>query len=545
MSRRRPSDDELKSMLTEGHFGETAALVPAEPLGRTPMLLDIERITCYEDNPRTDRNPLYDNIRESIRHQGLQQPLVVTRRPGAERYVVKAGGNTRLAVLKDLHETTGDPRYQQVHCLFEPWTSESEVLTAHLIENDTRGELSFIDKARAVRKLKSLIESETGTSLTQERLTAALRERGYRLERSMLSRIDYAVDTLLPAIPQVLRAGMGQPQIQRIRRLDRAARRLWLGRELGTSDEFDQVLSTLLSRYDGAEWDLDRLRRAIEKEIAEITGEDLPRISLELDAVMNGQAPQAGRHGNTPADDTETTQSGLREMQADMTGDASVTSRSTMTSGTEVTTQEPGNSREEHAPTDTARQTDALAPTHRASAAPEHPVLPPPDNTTDRDRPNDPKSLRSRTCVLATRLARCNELGDIVVPLGNRGAGFLVDFVFTGEDDDADTRIARAALWWFLASVAEQFHAPPAAVRPHLPAAWEGRPIAGAIAGDESDVDLLAEYALIDIGPLLGPLVFARVNDRSWSDLLDLLGAYRDLKHTLRATGSALWEAPP
>lgn len=545
MSRRRPSEDELKSMLTEGHFGDTAALAPAEPLGRTPMLLDIERITFYEDNPRTDRNPLYDDIRESIRHQGLQQPLVVTRRPAADRYVVKAGGNTRLAVLKDLRETTGDPRYQQVHCLFEPWTSESEVLTAHLIENDTRGELSFIDKARAVRKLKSLIESETGTSLTQERLTAALRERGYRLERSMLSRIDYAVDTLLPAIPQILGAGMGQPQIQRIRRLDRAARRLWLGRELGTSDEFNQVLSTLLARYDGAEWDLDRLRRAIEKEIAEITGEDLPRISLELDAVMNGQAPQEGRQGSTPADDTETTQSGPREMQADGMGGVSVTSQSTTNSNTEVTTQELGNHRDERAPADTAPQTDALPPTHGVSTATAHPQATPPGNTTDYGRPTDPKSLRARTCVLATRLARCNELGDIVVPLGNRGAGFLVDFVFTGEYDDADTRIARAALWWFLASVAEQFHAPPAAVRPHLPAAWEGRPIAGAIAGDESDVDLLAEYALIDIGPLLGPLVFARVNDRSWSDLLDLLGAYRDLKHTLRATGSALWEAPP
>ncbi len=110
MTRRRPRDEELKSMLSEGHFGGSAELASADPPGRTPILLDIDRIESYESNPRTERNPLHDDIRESIRQQGLQQPLVVTRRQGADCYVVKAGGNTRLAVLKELHGETGDAR---------------------------------------------------------------------------------------------------------------------------------------------------------------------------------------------------------------------------------------------------------------------------------------------------------------------------------------------------------------------------------------------------------------------------------------------------
>jgi len=41
MSRRRPSDDELKSMLAEGHFGENSNLPQADPVATTAMVLTI------------------------------------------------------------------------------------------------------------------------------------------------------------------------------------------------------------------------------------------------------------------------------------------------------------------------------------------------------------------------------------------------------------------------------------------------------------------------------------------------------------------------
>jgi len=85
MARRRPDDNELKSMLSEGHFGPAAELRPGDPVVTTAMLLGIDQIDTYERNPRQERNPLHDEIKDSIRHQGLQQPLVITRRPGADR----------------------------------------------------------------------------------------------------------------------------------------------------------------------------------------------------------------------------------------------------------------------------------------------------------------------------------------------------------------------------------------------------------------------------------------------------------------------------
>jgi ParB family protein of integrating conjugative element (PFGI_1 class) len=114
------------------------------------MQVEITRIKAYDRNPRRSDNPEYDRIKASIHADGMDQPLVITCRPGETDYVVHAGGNTRLRILQELYEETGDEAFYRVHCLYRPWNHESDVLLAHLRENDLRGGLSFIDKAQAV-----------------------------------------------------------------------------------------------------------------------------------------------------------------------------------------------------------------------------------------------------------------------------------------------------------------------------------------------------------------------------------------------------------
>jgi len=153
MSKRPPSDNALRSMLGVGHFGaDRGPLPPSDPLTRTTIRqVPIDQIELYDRNPRRARNPNYAEIKESIRASGVLQNPRITRRPGAPRYMLAFGGNTRLAILRELHAETGDPRFAAVDCDFVPWSSEAAVLVGHLIENETRGELSFIDKARGVR----------------------------------------------------------------------------------------------------------------------------------------------------------------------------------------------------------------------------------------------------------------------------------------------------------------------------------------------------------------------------------------------------------
>lgn len=184
--------------------------------GGSPEIVDLARIHSYDRNPRQGRNPEYDRIKDSIRSTGLDQPLVITQRPGTRDYIVHAGGNTRLTVLKELFDETGDARFGQVPCLIRPWSQESDVLLAHLRENDLRGGLTFIDKARAVLDARELLAEELGLEeISQRRLAGELRRRGYRITHARISQMEYAVQRLLPVIPLALEQGLGRPRSNR------------------------------------------------------------------------------------------------------------------------------------------------------------------------------------------------------------------------------------------------------------------------------------------------------------------------------------------
>ena len=56
----------------------------------------------------------YDVLKASIFARGLDNPPVLTRRPGDEKYMLASGGNTRLAILNELWQETQDERYHYV-----------------------------------------------------------------------------------------------------------------------------------------------------------------------------------------------------------------------------------------------------------------------------------------------------------------------------------------------------------------------------------------------------------------------------------------------
>lgn len=544
MARKRPTDDELTAMIHEGHFGQSSELAPADPIVPTPMVLEIDRITPFERNPRRERNPRYEEIRESIAARGgLDSPLTITRRPGEELFMVEAGGNTRLAILKELWQETGGEQFHSTHCLFRPWVSEVHVLTAHLVENEKRGDLIFIDKARAVYDLKQLLEAESGESMTQEALATALRGRGYRLERSLLSRMEYALETLLPRIPEALQSGMGQPQLQRIRQLEKAARRIWLDRRLGDAVQFGEVFGALLSRHDGPEWLFDRLRRAVENEIAEQAEEDVRRISMELSALISGREPM---QLNPPeGQNSEPGSTAVHVYDGSTTTSTPSASAPTVMSDEEATLRDDGVSAEERELDEDSPST-SLSPeqTHSQDLKRGNAKAP---EEIDPTGPTDLKSLRARAWVLAARIAQRHHMGEIVTPLHGRGGGFLVDFLYSSQDEEAETKFARATLWWFLVTVSEQFYAPLETVLALLPEGWREKPIARAIVAPDLDgqTEILAEYTLLNFGHLMGPLLIARLEERDWSDLLNLLDTYRRLKDLAKESGADLWEAPP
>ena len=486
------------------------------------MVLDVSRINNYERNPRHSDNPEYDRIKSSIRNNGLDQPLVITQRPQETDYIVCAGGNTRLKILKELHAESGDPGFARAPCVLKPWSSESEVLVAHLRENDLRGDLTFIDKARAVNEARQFIEQELGVEdITNKDLAIQLRATGYSIGESLISQMSYAVRILLPLIPKALESGMGSRQVMRIRALERAAKILWEKHCSESDGTFEEVFTTLCRRYDGMEWDTNALQSAIENEIAEEAEVSLHTIRVELDAEIKGRkplipdfipikeppAPEERRKSNDNAD--------VEENQG-------------------IETESSGHEPEERS---------AVIENAQVSS-PEEPEDGIRDGTTRIDKthilPGDLKSMRSRAWTLASRLAQRNGIGDLVEPLTGKGLGYVLRDVpdpALADQLDEDALAQICILWWQLAACAEMTFAPIEAVTPTLP----GDSVLRRALVDQDAELLFNSIWTLDPGHT-GYRLWQSLHDRDWQDLISLMENYRNIRHLAAENSVKLWE---
>ena len=490
-----------------------------------PLIIEINRIQPYERNPRHGRNPEYDRIKDSIRNNGLDQPLVITKRPQATDYIVHAGGNTRLLILKELFTETGDEQFSRVSCMFRPWNRESDVLLAHLRENDLRGGLTFIDKAQAVLDARRLFAEDLGLKeVSLRRLEIELGKVGYRIANSVLSQMAYAVETLLALIPQALEAGLGRHQVGRIRVLQRAARKLWQRHCAGDDSVFDDVFTALCHRYDGLDWDTGVLQSAIETEIAEEAEISIQTIRVALDAEIKGrelvipafvpikEPPQPERKGNGDGDPV--TLEGLDdhdegESEVNLAGEAPVY--------------------------------PADAPIQQQDY-PDDPIADASESLIDagHSKPTDLKSLRGRAWTLAARIAQRNGIGDRIKPLSGKGLGYVLsdvpDHVLADHlDEDAIAQVSL--LWWQLAACAEMTFAPVESIAPTLPADSVLRR-----ALENQDAGLLFDNIwTLDPGHI-GYRIWYSLPDRDWRDLLNLMDTYRRIRHLAAETGTAIWD---
>lgn len=215
--------------LSVGNPGNNARNLPAQasPRAECQIELGIDEVRPYEHNPRRTTNAKFQDIKESIRAGGLRSPITVTQRPGETHYIVEAGGNTRLLALRQLWAETKDPRFGRLLVLYRPWRSETQVLTAHLIENEQRGDMNFWDRATGIVALKQRLEAEQGRALTLRPLEDALHGLGLAVNTATLALYLYATERLRvlgDAVPDL--AGLDvktlQPRLNALRRYAQA-----------------------------------------------------------------------------------------------------------------------------------------------------------------------------------------------------------------------------------------------------------------------------------------------------------------------------------
>jgi len=150
--------------------GLDALFTQVSPLDHDLMDLDIDRIDPAGVQPRgVFREDKLDELAQSIRHNGIIQPLVVRR--SGERFQLIAGERRwRAAQKAGLH---------RVPCIVKE-VPEENVLELSLIENIQREELNPIEEANAYKSLlekRDLTQEEVAQRVGKDRssITNALR----------------------------------------------------------------------------------------------------------------------------------------------------------------------------------------------------------------------------------------------------------------------------------------------------------------------------------------------------------------------------------
>jgi ParB family protein of integrating conjugative element (PFGI_1 class) len=272
-----------------------AAQALSDPLTDTPMVITLDELRPYELDPRLTRNPLYDEIKASIRERGLDAPPPITRRPGADHYIIRNGGNTRLAILRELWSETKAQGFFRIPCLYRPWPERGEIiaLTGHLAENELHGGLTFVERALGVEKARELYEQESGKPLSQSELARRLSADGYPIQQSHISRMQDTVRYLLPTIPNVLYNGLGRHQIEKLAVLRKAAELTWekyaRGKALAT--DFETLFHDVLAPFDGQPdtFSVGRVQDELIGQMSELLDADYNVLVLDVDSTEHRQ----------------------------------------------------------------------------------------------------------------------------------------------------------------------------------------------------------------------------------------------------------------
>ncbi|HFF8947713.1 ParB family protein [Serratia marcescens] len=270
MARTKTKILDLNSALLQQ--GKTAAgtqpLAPVlaeTPVSEMPLVLTLDEVNPNPDNPRTLRNPRYEEIKSSILARGLDTVPKVTRDPERPElgYFFSDGGNTRYAILSELWQETGEERFYRFSCVFKPWPGRLSCVIGHLAENEVRGDLSFIEKAFGIRQARALYEAQLGKAVSLRELSTLLTAQGYPVHNSSISRMEDAVQYLYPYMPHLLETGLGRPQILQLLAMRSHAETTWQKHCITQEPKqpFDTVFGDVCSHFDSPEdYSLDMFR---------------------------------------------------------------------------------------------------------------------------------------------------------------------------------------------------------------------------------------------------------------------------------------------
>ncbi|EJW2018184.1 hypothetical protein NSR52_000709 [Salmonella enterica] len=265
----------------------------------TLVSVSLDQLRAFDLNPRITRNPNYDEIKESIRHRGLEHPPQITRRPGETFYIIANGGNTRLAILNDLWLETHNKKYWNIICHYRKWRADQSVeegnlqcLMGHLIEDGMKGELTFIERALGIQNAVNLHQS-INKGCSQNETVKMLAQEGYPLSQTLLSIMSATITLLLPYISDLLYSGLSRTNIEKLLALRSSTEKFWdkACQELPSSVErnlplFDDIFAMALTSFNGPArgFSLEHIQDELTGLISQTLNIDYNAVALVTDA---------------------------------------------------------------------------------------------------------------------------------------------------------------------------------------------------------------------------------------------------------------------
>ncbi|MGA9992057.1 MAG: hypothetical protein WBP86_06965, partial [Thiobacillaceae bacterium] len=208
-----------------------------------------------------------------------------------------------LAALQALYQE-GDKRFEFVLVTYTAWRGDADAIAAHLIENETRGSMTFWDRANGVLDFKRELETTRGTSISFRQLEVELRQHGLVVGLANLSSYKFGIERLSAIGPKLHIRGARalQPQLNMLvrlgQRLGREEAALWV-------QCFDPVLSE--HAVIEGELDIDRLCRDLSVSLGATLGharEQVLRMVNWLERnpdASREQLEEIAHHANTQA----------------------------------------------------------------------------------------------------------------------------------------------------------------------------------------------------------------------------------------------------
>lgn len=210
----------------------------------------------------------FEDLYESIKEEGLKLPFVVARQPDSKDYVLIAGGNSRLEVVRRLRRESRGSQYDEVSCVVLPWPGMSTAKLNHLITNDVVHTASFMERAKAILNfIDSNPDLPIDRSTSDREVSKFFKNNGFPLYRTTYGAMKYAVDHLDKFLPLSLATSLSTQDVKHIQKLEGNLKHSWTASGKSES-EFDQLFADIASSCDHEDLDYETLHNVLTEEIS-------------------------------------------------------------------------------------------------------------------------------------------------------------------------------------------------------------------------------------------------------------------------------------